>query len=312
MRAESGWHNLASMETPRSPLLTFQFLGTSLVGSLVTALVAVFAPPEAQVAVLGAFVSILGGLFLAYMGQEADRERRRAEQLERLAVPLTLAPHRDLFEQYLAVCQALTELAAQDDPILKEFAGLKLASLAEQVRALAGGLVEFSATETWRTVYDKLLRSPDLREYRSVAWVRAAGYWQDQPGRQSMAANFEAAHRGVLIERVVILRGDLWPAADLLPTDAIRPWIEEQHDHGLWVTLVRESDLAAEPGLLGDFGLYGGRAVGVQDLDERARTVRFTLSFDRQAVRLARDRWERLYLFATPYRTLLDRAADGR
>lgn len=300
------------MKTPRSPLLTFQFLATSLVGSLVMTLVAVFAPPETQVAVLGVFVSALGGLFLAYMGQEAEREQRRAEQIERLAVPLTLAPQRDLFEQYLGVCQALTELAAQDDPILKEFAGLKLASLAEQVRELAGGAIEFSATETWRTVYDKLLRSPDLREYRSVAWVRAAGYWQDPPGRESMAANFEAAHRGVLIERVVVLRDDLWPAADALRADAISPWIEEQHNHGLWVALVRESDLAAEPGLLGDIGLYGDRAVGVEDLDERARTVRFTLSFDRQAVRLARDRWDRLYLFATPYRTLLDRAAGGQ
>lgn len=300
------------METPRSPLLTFQFLGTSLVGSLVTALVTVFAPPAAQVAVLGSFVSILGGLFLAYMGQEAERERRRAEQLERLTVPLTLAPEHDLFEQYLAVCRALTELASQDDPILKEFAGLKLASLAEQVRGLAGGVIEFSATETWRTVYEKLLKSADLREYRSVAWVRAKGYWQDQPGRQSMAANFEAAHRGVLIERVIILRDDLWPKSDLLPTDDIRPWIEEQHNHGLWVALVRESDLESEPGVLADVGLYGNRAVGIQDLDERARTVRFTLSFDRQTVRLARDRWDRLYLFATPYRTLLDRSEGGR
>ncbi len=300
------------MESRRSPLLTFQFLGTSLVGSLVMALVGVFAPPEAQVAVLGAFVSILGGLFLAYMGQEAERERRRVEQLERLTVPLTLAPEHDLFEQYLAVCQALTELASQDDPILKEFAGLKLASLAEQVRGLAGGVIEFSATETWRTVYEKLLKSADLREYRSVAWVRAKGYWQDQPGRQSMAANFEAAHRGVLIERVVILRDDLWPKNDLLPTDEIRPWIEEQHNHGLWVALVRESDLESESGVLADVGLYGDRAVGIQDLDERARTVRFTLSFDRQTVRLARDRWDRLYLFATPYRTLLDRSEGGR
>ncbi len=300
------------MESRRSPLLTFQFLGTSLVGSLVMAMVGVFAPQAAQIAVLGGLVSILGGLFLAYMGQESERERRRAEQLERLTVPLTLAPEHDLFEQYLAVCQALTELASQDDPILKEFAGLKLASLAEQVRGLAGGVVEFSATETWRTVYEKLLKSADLREYRSVAWVRAKGYWQDQPGRQSMAANFEAAHRGVLIERVVILRDDLWPKSDVLPTDDIRPWIEEQHNHGLWIALVRESDLESEPGVLADVGLYGNRAVGIQDLDERARTVRFTLSFDRQAVRLARDRWDRLYLFATPYRTLLDRSEGGR
>ena len=64
--------------------------------------------------------------------------------------------------------------------------------------------------------------------------------------------------------------------------------------------------------MLADVGLYGNRAVGIQDLDERARTVRFTLSFGRQTVRVARDRWDRLYLFATPYRTLLDRSEGWR
>ena len=80
------------MDSRRSALLSFQFLGTSLVGSLIMTLVGVFAPPAAQIAILGAFVSVLGGLFLAYVGQEADREQRRTEQLERLTVPLTLAP----------------------------------------------------------------------------------------------------------------------------------------------------------------------------------------------------------------------------
>jgi hypothetical protein len=30
--------------------------------------------------------------------------------------------------------------------------------------------------------------------------------------------------------------------------------------------------------------------------------VRFVLSFDPRSLKLARDRWERLLLFATPYR----------
>ena len=36
------------------------------------------------------------------------------------------------------------------------------------------------------------------------------------------------------------------------------------------------------PDLLADFGIYGDRAVGTQELDEQSRTVRFTLSFDPQ------------------------------
>jgi hypothetical protein len=298
--------------TRRSVLLSFKFLGAALLGSLVMALVSALAPLPAQVAVLGAFVSILGGLFLSYLDQEDERERRRDAIVERLSVPLALAPDHELYERYHAICRGLTELARQADPIIREMAALKLASLTGEIEALAGGTVVFAGTEAWRTVYEQLLRSRELREYRSVAWVRTRDYWQDQPGRQSMNANFEAVHRRVFVERIIILRDDLWPREHLLPADAILPWVQAQHDHGVRVQLVRESDLAAEPDLLVDMGIYGDRAVGVQELDERGRTLRFTLTFDGEAVRLAEDRWQRLLLYATPFRGLLDQADTDR
>jgi hypothetical protein len=168
------------------------------------------------------------------------------------------------------------------------------------------------ANDSWRTVYEWLPRSPDLREYQSVAWVRTPDYWQDLPGRQSLRANFEAAHRGVLVERIVILRDDLWPEGQALPGAAVLPWVEEQHNHGLWVLVVHESEVAGEPDLPADFGVYGDRAVGVQEFDGRSRTLRFTLTFDAQAVRLAKGRWRRLALYATSFQSLLDRAPGGR
>jgi len=52
--------------------------------------------------------------------------------------------------------------------------------------------------------------------------------------------------------------------------------------------------------------------MGVQEVDERARTLRFVLQFDPQAIRLAKDRWERLALYATSFRSLLDQSpANG-
>lgn len=291
----------------RPVLLSFRFAGVALVGSLTMALVSAFAPAEAQVAVLGALVSVLAGLFVSYTEQEETRDRRRSEALERLAVPLTIAPEHELYEQYLRFCGTLTRLAAQTDPVLREVAALKLASVNAQLVGLADGMIVFAGTETWRTVYERLLRSPDVREYRSAAWVRSKDYWQDPPGRQSTRENFEAAHRGVLVQRIVILPDHLWPRGAAVPTAAIFPWIEEQHAHGLRVYLVRESDLDDEPDGPADFGIYGDRAVGTQELDERSRTVRFTLAFDRQAIRLAADRWDRLKIYAISVRDLLDR-----
>src|SRR5262245_45866902 len=117
----------------RNVLLSFKFLGTALVGSLTMALVCTFGPPAAQLAVLGAFVSILGGLFLSYLDQEEVRDHRRTELLERLTIPLTLAPESDLYQPYLAFCRTLTDLAGQADPILREIAALKLASVTGQI-----------------------------------------------------------------------------------------------------------------------------------------------------------------------------------
>jgi hypothetical protein len=271
------------------------------------ALVSIFGPLPAQIAVLGAFVSILAGLFLSYFGQSDEREERRDDAIERLSVPLSLAPDHELYEQYISICRALTELAGKADPILRQIALIKLAQVAGQIQALAAGTAAFSLTESWRTVYEELLKSPDIREYRSVAWVKTADYWQDAPGRQSMEENFEAVHRGVLIERVIILPENLWPEDHLLPTAQILPWIENQHNHGLWVTLVRERDLAREPDLMSDMGIYGDRAVGVQELDSNSRTLRFTLDFSPQEVRIAEDRWRRISVYATSVRSLLDR-----
>jgi len=292
---------------PRSVLLSFKFLGVSLVGALAMALVSAFAPLPAQVAVLGALVSILAGLFVSYLEQEAERDQQRSELLEKLQVPVSLAPEHDLFSQYSAFSHALTELSKQRDPVLREYALLKLASLCGEVESLARGTLILSSTETWRTVYEDLLSSKDLREYLSVAWVKTREYWQDQPGRQSMRVNYQFIARGGRIERIVILRGDLWPQSEPLPSLEIRPWIEEQYNQDVWVSLVRESDLASEGDLLSDFGIYGERATGIQELDEQSRTLRFILQFDSQSLKLARDRWQRLSLYATAYSDLVDR-----
>lgn len=296
----------------RSVILSFKFVGIALVGSLTMALVSAFAPIPAQIAVLGACVSVLAGLFVAYVEQEDVRERRRAELLEKLRIPLALAPEHDLFDQYTAFAEALAELAGQADPVLRQFALLKLASITEQVQSMARGTVVFASTETWRTVYEQLLESPGLDSYRSVAWVKTRDYWQDPPGRQSMRLNFELARRGMRIERIVILRDHLWTKLDPLPSPDIRAWIEEQHNQGIWVSVVRESELASEPDLLTDFGIYDDRAIGVQELDDQSRTMRFILCFDRPSLKLARDRWARIALYATSYSDLLDRDQAGQ
>ena len=290
-------------------LLSFRFLSTSLIGSLTVSLVCTFAPLPAQIGVLGSSVSVVAGLFLSYMEQEERREKGRAELLEKVQLPLSLAPDHDLFDQYTAFTNSLVELSKQKDLVLRRYALLKLSSISEQLRSLSSGRVVFSTTETWRTVYREILKSPDLKRYRSVSWVKTKDYWQDQPGKQDMRLNFELSKDGLLIERIVILRGELWPRNEALPSGAIRPWIDEQHASGIKLALVRESEILSEPDLLMDFGIYGERATGIEDLDDQSRTVRFTLLFDRQSLSVAQDRFSRLSLYAKPYSEILGPSA---
>src|SRR6516162_3676893 len=123
---------------PKSVLWNFKFVGTALAGSLTLALVSTFAPPQTQIAVLGSTVSILAGLFVAYVEQEDLRERGRADLLETLRVPLDLAREPDLFDQYAAFGESLCKLARhRDEPVLRQFSLLKLASINDQVRTLS-------------------------------------------------------------------------------------------------------------------------------------------------------------------------------
>ena len=122
---------------------------------------------------------------------------------------------------------------------------LKLFTVAEEFRALAGGRVIYRATETWRKVYEQVLRTPGIGYYRSVAHIRTEDYWRDIPGERSMQLNFELLEQGVSIERLLILCDFLWPPAASLPASDIRKWIDRQHGKGVELWLVRESSSVA-------------------------------------------------------------------
>lgn len=186
----------------------------------------------------------------------------------------------------LTVLTDLRTLAEMPDDLVRDCVLTKLAGLDEEVRRLASGRIVFENTETWRTAYEKVLRAPGVTGYRSVSWAKTADYWQDRPGQQSIRLNYDLLDRGVGIERVVILGWNLWLPEIYLPGNSIRRWLEEQHYRGISLSLVRESDLLNEPDLLRDFGIYGTRATGEQELDEESRTVRFELRFDEPGIRL--------------------------
>ncbi len=281
------------------PRFAVAFSGTAIAGLIAVAMLS----PDFATVCIGAVTCTALGTVL----QLAANPHRPMTSTGVLDVPFHLAHDRDVFERYRQISQALLLVGQRGDPIYREIALEQLSSLATELATIGDGTIVFEDTETWRLVYGKLLRSPGIHLYRSVSWMKTTGYWQDQPGLQSMRLNFELLHDGhITIERIVIINDELWPVASDLPVDRVHQWIAEQHSHGISIQLVRQSALASECDLIADIGIYGSRAVGVQELDEQCRTVSFTLTFDFDELTEAEDRWRRLSVYSMAYCDILD------
>ena len=278
-----------------------------LTGSLVIGVVCTVAPPFAQIAVLGCYISILSGLVFSTLENRTFHE----QLIDRIASQLGMAKEvwqdQQLSERHEQIVAGIAKALRIEDPLFRKLALSQLDSFARKSEALGRGVVEFYDTESWRLAYEEILRSKEVKHYRSVALVTAEGYWQDVPGQQSLELNYELQEKKNLgIERIVILADHLWPQSQKLPSESIADWIFEQHNHGIWVELVRVSQLEIESDLLADFGLYGDTAYGVQTLDNKSRTMRFSLSFNDNDVEQGVQKWKRLKMYSSSVRKLLD------
>jgi hypothetical protein len=218
-----------------------------------------------------------------------------------LSAPIVIAQDREILERYRSLSTALRAMSAKLDPIHRDLALERLGQLDREVGNLARGQIVFTDTESWRTAYGRLLRGPGIHRYRSVAYAKTLDYWQNEPGHKSMQVNFDVQNGCTQIERIVIIPDTYWPANELVPMEPLNAWIDEQHQHGITIRLVRLSSLNSEPDLVADMGIYGNRAVGYQEINEQGLTTRFRLLFDFAEVLAAELRWDRLAVYATPY-----------
>lgn len=269
--------------------------------------ICVFASAAVLLGYIGLLVSLLLGIAIAAL----LRPDNRHFDSDLLRIPFQLARDEELADKHQTLGTTLLRIAEHDDPLFRNLALQQVESRVCELEPVGEGTISFHSSEAWRLAYEQLLRSPGLHLYRSIACVDSPAYWQDEPGRRSMALNFEMQESGNLsIERTVILADELWPSNEDLPAEPIRSWIDEQHTHGIWVRMVRRSVLLNEPDLCVDLGIYGSRAVGVQErLTDM--TWKFTLRFDFEEVKKAEQKWARLGVYGTSYQEALDRHDAG-
>ena len=253
------------------------------------------------------FLCVLVSVSLGLLFSILLLARSAAKQPTLLTILIDLARDPSVASLHASIADSLKHVADHKDPIFRQLALSRLEGVARDCRLLGNATVEFLSTESWRVVYEELLRSPGLHLYRSVAYVESADYWQDAPGEQSTQLNLQLHDSGIVrIERTVVIADHLWPESSLFPVEPLCTWLDRHHRHGIWLRLVRESSLANDPDLFCDCGIYGNRAVGIQSADPQGQTIKFTLCFDFAKVQEAEEKWNRLAVYAVSYRDLLD------
>ena len=225
-----------------------------------------------------------------------------------LETPFYLSHDTEVFDRYKRISQQMLRISQRSSAVFRDLALQRLEKMAADCTSMGQGMIVFTETETWRIAYEQLLRDPVVFFYHSVAIVRHPQYWQDAAGLGSMQLNFQLIDQQIVnIERIVVIADELWPKNQDLPVEELRQWIHEQFVHGIWIRLARLSDLRNEPDLIRDIGIYGQVAVGTQELaEDNLTTLRFTLTFDLNAIREAERQWEKLGVYATAYKELLD------
>lgn len=276
---------------------------TAVALSVATVLIVAFSSLSLSIAFLGLLLSALIGLSLLILHGLRNRET----QPRPLEVLLNLSRDSEISALHNSLAEALERIAEQGDSIYRQLALKRLQAISDQCSLIGDATIEFTSTESWRVVYEELLRSPGLHLYRSAAYIESPHYWQDGPGQQSTRLNLELHDQRVVgIERIAIIADHLWPETSLFPIDPLHSWLDDQHRHGIFIRLLRESDVGSDSDLLADFGIYGNRAVGTQLADPSGKTIRFVLSLDFEKLQKAEEQWNRLAVYAISYQELLD------
>ncbi|MBX3438998.1 MAG: hypothetical protein KF861_16020 [Planctomycetaceae bacterium] len=202
--------------------------------------------------------------------------------------------------------RSFSQQIGRQDAVFEKQARLRLERMSEQLDELLRQELTFTQTETWRTVYEAILSGCQVRRYLSVALIEHEDYWRDQPGLASLEFNYDLVQFGWHVHRRFILDDYFWPPRAAHPATEVLGPIQEQATRGIDISLLRKSQLESEPHLNCDFGIYGERAAGYQNVDDQGRTTRYLVRFGKSAVDAAEELWRQLDLYAVSLDFVLD------
>jgi hypothetical protein len=266
-------------------LQSLEFWVTIIIGGLLLGFAFTSADPKVQLATVGLYVTLLLGLVVAVLVKAASLDKAMSQARE---ISQRISQDENVKEFYENTCEPLCAIFGIKDNVFIDLVKSRLTEFRLQLTTeLAMGTVSFRA-EAWRAPYRAILDQPDVKIYKSVAWVKSEDYWQDPAGKTSIQFNYELIQKGKEIERIFIVRDSVWNSIK------VKNWILEQRNKGIKVAVAKESHIPVEEDLLYDLGIYGNRAVGYQNIDDNCRTINFQLHFNKSRIEKAKELFEKL------------------
>lgn len=207
----------------------------------------------------------------------------------------------EFHEKTIKNLKELAHASFRDDLIFKDLVHERFEDFYSSLYEYSRGHFRFNA-ESFRIHWRKLIESEEAKFYHSTALVNTPNYWQDGIGTKATTFTIEVS-KTKKVRKIFIINDKLWENA------SIKRWINDQKqqgknadkDKGLEVYVIKEKNIGKNEDVVYDFGIYGERAVGYQELLEVANNefrMTYNLYFSQEWIQLTKRRFDRLMEYA--------------
>jgi hypothetical protein len=241
------------------------------------------------------FVGVVASIFMAFLGYFYAKNLNEAIIIGLLGIIITLlieqirtsVENREQVLNILALTQQVSDdeyLRARIESIVESFSTIcngkdqdlflkegrrSLTSCRDSLKNLAEGTFLIDEERRMRILIDILEKARPEEKILATSYVDLGDWWKRDLGRRYLQANYEAVQRGVIIERIFIVRPG---------EQEVEAFIEEQRKHNIIVRVVKESSV--KPHLKENFFLVEDSILSYSEYSRDGQLVRGYISQD--------------------------------
>lgn len=208
----------------------------------------------------------------------------------------------EFHEKTIKNLKELAHASFRDDPTFVKLVNEEFQGFYANLYEYSIGHFKFDA-ESFRIYWRELIESDEASFYFSTALVNTPYYWRDGIGIEATNFTIKISEKKK-VKKIFILNDKLWEDANT------KTWIKDQKkrgenadlNKGVDVYVIKEKNIGKNEDIIFDFGIYGDRAVGYQELHEIADNefrMTYNLYFSKEKIQLTNIRFKKLMEYAS-------------